>query len=171
MSTTPSLPLRRLFQSYANADHVDAQSLMGRLKPNFDASTALRFEIWSDRQILLGASWDQAIKEALAQADAGLLLLSPKALASGYIQRTEIPALLAAAKLLLVGLRPVDFRTQLPPALQALQVFRLKTATGDNLFYTECRTGPQKDAFAHELYKALCVRLAATATPTAGNNP
>jgi hypothetical protein len=171
MPTTPPLPVRRLFQSYARADHVDAQSLMDRLKPNLGASTIMRFEIWSDRQILIGADWDHSIKEALERADAGLLLLSPAALASGYIQRTEIPALLAASKLLLVGLRPVDFRTQLPPALRALQVFRLKTATGDDLFYTECRTGSQKDAFALELYKALCLRLPPTTTPNAGNNP
>ena len=171
MPTTPPLPVCRLFQSYANADHGDAQSLMGRLKPNLDASTVLRFEIWSDRQILLGADWDQAIQDALAQADAGLLLLSPKALASDYIQRTHTPALLAASKLLLVGLRPVDFRTQLPPAPPALQVFRLKTATGDNLFYTECGTGLQKDAFAHELYQALCARFAPPAPPPPGSKP
>ena len=161
-TTAPPFPLVRMFLSYAHADYVDVQSLMGRLNQNLEADAKMRFPVWSDEQILIGADWDQSIKAALARSDFGLLLLTPAALASGYIQRTEIPALLAEAKLLLVGLRPVDFRLQLPSALQALQVFRLKTANGKDLFYTESNGGPQKDAFAHGLYKAIRSRC----TPT-----
>jgi hypothetical protein len=148
-----------LFQSYAHADQADAESLVVRLKQNFDASVSIRCMVWDDRQILIGSNWEESIKQVMAHADYGLLLVSPASMASNFIQRIEIPSLLASSKLLLVGLRPVDFRTQLPPALQDLQVFLHKTAKGNELFYTECQTGPQKDAFALGLYKALRARL------------
>ncbi len=150
----------RLFQCYAHKDHGDVQSLVERLKHHLAASTSLRVEIWSDRQILIGTAWDQVIKDAMTQAVSGLLLLSPAALASDYIQRVEIPTLLAASKLLVVGLRPIDFATQLPPALKAIQVFQLKTSGGGERFYTQCRTRQQKDDFALGLYQALHNRLA-----------
>lgn len=164
-TTAPLLPLVHLFQVYAHVDYADVQSLVVRLKPNLDADTRMQFRVWSDDQILIGADWGQSIKAALAHADFGLVFLSPAALASGYIKLIEIPALWP--KLLTVGLRPVDFRLQVPSPLQALQVFRLKAAIGrhryhadPDLFYTECNNSRQKDAFAHELYKAIHSRCA-----------
>lgn len=143
-----------LFQCYAHDDTRVAQCLMRRLKQHLDASNTRRFQVWSDRHILVGANWDDEIRAALARADAGLVLLSPAVLASAYVRRVELPRLLADSKVIPVGLRPIDFGTQLPDEVKPLQVHRYKTAAGVPLFYTE-GTGQQKDAFALGLYQAL----------------
>jgi TIR domain len=170
MAASHRRPLR-LFQSYSHVDYEDVRSLIRRLGPNLEADSSVEFDLWSDRQILLGTHWDKAIRAALANADAGLLLLTPAALASGYIQRVEIPALVATGKLLLVGLRPVDFGLQMSLELQALQVYRLQTATGRFLSFTECRTGFHKDAFAQGLYRSVRNRLAINITPSVKCTP
>jgi hypothetical protein len=148
----------QLFQCYAHADNVAVRCLMRRLKQNLNASAVRRFQVWSDRQILIGSDWDGTIKDALARADAGLLLLSPSVLASDYVRRVELPELLGSDKVVPVGLRPIDFATQLPAEIGQLQIYRLETAAGKTLYYTECN-GRQKDAFALGLYKALVARL------------
>ena len=47
-------------------------------------------ELWNDNEILPGEEWDAVIKENLSKADVILLLLSPDAMASEYIQTVEI---------------------------------------------------------------------------------
>lgn len=53
-------------------------------------------EIWSDRQIDPGAEYLKKIDEAIARTKVALLLLSGAFLASDFIQRYELPRLLAA---------------------------------------------------------------------------
>jgi hypothetical protein len=151
---------RRLFRSYAHADFALVQCLNTRLLEHLGACTTLACDVWDDGQILIGEAWEAAIQGALGCSDAGLLMLSPAALASRYIKHAEIPALLPNGKLLIVGLKPVDFKTQLPPALAKLQIFRVRASRGQSLCYSECATAKQRDAFAFGLYQQLVSRLA-----------
>jgi len=152
---------RRLFQSYAHDDFFPyVKGLMTELKHHFRACHTLDCTIWSDEDIGIGVDWDAAIKNALTTSNAGFLMVSPAALGSTYIRNIEIPSLLPNSKLLLVGLRPVDFRSQLPAALSRLQVYRHKTTTGEPRFYSECDTRRHKEAFAFGLYQELEKRLA-----------
>lgn len=158
MVTAPAR--RRLFRSYAHVDFALVQSLNARLLEHLGACTTLAWDIWHDGHILIGHDWDAAIQGALGSSDAGLLMLTPAALASPYIKQTEIPALLPYGKLLLAGIKPVDSKTQLPAALAKLQIFRLQASRGQLLCYSECSTARQRDAFAHGLYQQLLARLA-----------
>ena len=152
---------RRLFQSYAHDDYFPlVKNLMDDLTAHFRACHTMNCAIWSDEQIGIGSDWDETIKKALSSSDAGLLMVSPAALGSTYIRNTEIPALLPDSKLLLVGLRPVDFASQLPPALGQLQIYLCKTKTGDMRFYSECDTRKHREAFALGLFQKIEKRLA-----------
>jgi len=50
--------------------------------------------VLDDNAIEPGAEWEKEIKNALAKADAGVILVSPHSLASRYIFERELPELL-----------------------------------------------------------------------------
>lgn len=147
-----------LFRCYARVDHVDAENLMRLLGTHFQACTTHECRIWHDNAILIGQNWDRAIKTALAECDFGLVLLSPASMASEYIRRVELPALTDAGKLLPVGLKPVDFKTQLPAGISATQVFRLNYGSSVPRCFSECTSRKRKDEFALELYRQILQR-------------
>jgi hypothetical protein len=53
---------------------------------------------WDDRNILPGSNWRLTIDQALSDTAVGLVLASADSLASDFIMRVELPALLAAAE-------------------------------------------------------------------------
>jgi hypothetical protein len=57
-----------------------------------------KLEYWVDTQIKPGTLWYDEIKKALGRAKVGVMLVSADFLASDFIVREEIPALLRAAK-------------------------------------------------------------------------
>jgi len=54
--------------------------------------------VWSDTQIVAGQRWDEEIDQALTEANAAVLLISPHFLASDFIWKHEIPMILAHEK-------------------------------------------------------------------------
>jgi hypothetical protein len=57
-----------------------------------------RLQVWADPYIEVGARWERRIDGALARARVGVLLTSSSFLASEFIYRVELPALVAAAE-------------------------------------------------------------------------
>lgn len=52
-----------------------------------------KLPFWSDKQIIAGEVWDQAIQSAIDQARIFVLLISPHFIASTYIRNNELPAI------------------------------------------------------------------------------
>lgn len=148
----------RLFVSYAHADQPLAGRLIADLRVHLQSCTATDCSLWIDRVILCGEAWDSEIKAALESSAMGLLLLSPAFRCSRYIQETELPVLLEK-KCLPVGLKLLDLDTQLGEALQPLQLFRHEAPRKGPVFYSECTTTAQREAFAFGLYQQIRQRV------------
>jgi hypothetical protein len=92
---TPPSQRRQLFISYSHADRewVDRlQKMMQPLVRNDD------LKLWDDSQIPAGARWKEEIEHALATAKVALLLVSSDFLASDFVNSSELPHILRAAK-------------------------------------------------------------------------
>jgi hypothetical protein len=78
----------RLFVAYAREDDAFRRKLLVTLadwkRQNLIA------DIWSDREIVPGKQWDDAIREALDAADLILVLMSHDSIASEYMASVEI---------------------------------------------------------------------------------
>ena len=55
-------------------------------------------EIWTDKEIAVGAKWHDSIQNSLAKAKVAVLLVTPAFLDSPYIASHELPAFLQAAE-------------------------------------------------------------------------
>lgn len=84
-----------VFISYSREDRVWLSRLLVFLKPGQRAG---KFSVWVDQRIAPGDRWDEEIKAALDTAQVAVLLVSADFLASDYIMKCELPAILAARK-------------------------------------------------------------------------
>lgn len=146
-------PTVRLFVSYAKKNEKLKQDLLERLEERLASASDIRFELWHDGQIEMGARWHDAIRAALDRCDFGLLLLSYPFLNSGFIADHELPPLVAEEKALPVGLSKValDGSANLR-GLEERQIFR----DGKGQFFSEL-TGnlAAKEAFAEGLFQKI----------------
>lgn len=76
---------------------------------------------WSDADLEPGLAWEPQLLSSIAAAQAALLLVTPALLASDYVKRVELPALLSRARapatnfrLFWLLLEPCDWRSKLP---------------------------------------------------------
>src|SRR5262245_28712446 len=83
---------RFIFISYSREDEAEKDVLLTHLK---GLQQAGHITLWSEDQIQPGTDWQQGITQAMAQADIALLLVTPHYLASDFIEKEEIPTLLA----------------------------------------------------------------------------
>ncbi|MFN9623125.1 MAG: toll/interleukin-1 receptor domain-containing protein [Cyanobacteriota bacterium] len=81
------------FISYSHQDQKWLERLNQMLVPLGRVGLA----IWSDQRIRPGDDWRQAIEDELAKATVAILLVSPAFIASEFIDKNELPPLLAAA--------------------------------------------------------------------------
>src|SRR5262245_17774511 len=81
-----------IFISYSREDEPEKDSLLTHLKRLQQPG---HITVWSDDQIQPGMDWRQGIAQAIAQADIAVLLVTPHYLASDFIEKEEIPALLS----------------------------------------------------------------------------
>jgi hypothetical protein len=102
-----SNPRTKVFISYAHKDAqigVDAnrginQSYFERLRVHLNPLEQEGIiDLWDDTKIQISSLWRRDIEKALSSARVALLLVSGNFLASEFIQRNELPQLLADAK-------------------------------------------------------------------------
>lgn len=84
-----------LFISYSHADDPWRQLLRTHLQPYLTAGTV---EVWDDTAIEAGERWREAIETAIERAKVALFLVSPKLLASRFVQQDELAPLLKRAR-------------------------------------------------------------------------
>jgi hypothetical protein len=82
----------RLFVSYSHRDEKYLEELRKYLEPERG------LDVWSDERIQAGAEWRQQIGDALADADAAVLLVSQDFLNSAFIRNHELPSLLESVR-------------------------------------------------------------------------
>jgi TIR domain len=110
----------RVFLSYSHTDRQWADRLLIHLRAIAD-----EVEVWSDSEIQPGVDWDTAIAQAISTADVAILLVSADYLASEFIAKQELPALLESSErgrtlVLAVMLSPV-FLDPLDPSVPVLR--------------------------------------------------
>ena len=84
----------KVFISYSHKDKKWLQKLKTFLQPLVSSGKII---YWDDTKIGAGEKWDTEIKNALDTARVSVLLVSENFLASEYIGKTELPAILDAA--------------------------------------------------------------------------
>src|SRR4051812_12357232 len=85
--------MRYVYLSYSHADRPWRDAFHQMLRPGLDRVNA---ELWADDRIRVGNQWERAIDDAIKDAVLGLLLVTPSHLASDFVWRVEVPALLVA---------------------------------------------------------------------------
>ena len=113
-----------IFVSYSHRDETWRERFEIQSKP-LSRTESVRF--WSDKNIKAG-EWEAQIEEAMADAVAAVLLVSPNFLASDYIVKQELPYLLRAHKtrglmIIWAYLEPCDLRRY--PQIRKLQAMTL----------------------------------------------
>lgn len=88
-------PRNHAFVCYSHADARWQERLLTHLDP-LEREGVL--DIWSDKRIEIGDDWNAEIIKALGRASVAILLISADFLASEFVRRVELPALLAAAE-------------------------------------------------------------------------
>ena len=92
-SNRPKKPVN-VFISYSHCDKAYFEELQTHLQ----ALPVDRFDIWDDTRLLPGYDWKRELFAKLSCAKIGIMLLSADYLASEFITRYELPALLRAAE-------------------------------------------------------------------------
>ena len=100
----PSPTRTKVFISYSHADKEWLERLKRHLKPLVREGN---LDCWDDTHIRPGDDWKQEIQNALDTAQVAVLLISADFFASDFIDETELPPLLDAAKAKGVRILPV----------------------------------------------------------------
>jgi len=116
----------KIFISYSSDDRDLRQIFEMRLKPYLQ-STRNKFDnIWTDKQIPIGSSWNDEIQQALTESNIGILLVSPMFLGSQYSMGDELKKMLERREngylIVPVILRECNFTNI--PELSSIQFFK-----------------------------------------------
>jgi hypothetical protein len=96
-----------LFISYSRADMQETDWL-ARLRMYLTPfRRSGEIDVWDDSRIATGTLWKEEIARALHSASAAVLLVGPGFLASDFVMKIELPALLNSAKVRGVALFPL----------------------------------------------------------------
>jgi hypothetical protein len=129
-----------VFVNYSHRDERRLRQLRAFLSPLIRNKTIV---VWDDTKINPGSKWQASISAALERAKVALLLISPDFLDSDFINRDELPRLLAAAEIegltiIWIPLRPslvaftpiIEFQAAISPTrpLNAMRAAERETA-------------------------------------------
>ena len=81
---------RRIFISYSNKDKDLRVLLEEGLKSNLAEKAHIQYDIWSDKEIDLGADWKAEIEKEMKESDAAILLVSANFVSSEFIRTNEL---------------------------------------------------------------------------------
>jgi len=88
--------------------------------------TAGQAEVWFDRDLEMGESWEGRIMDVVQRADVVLLLVSPAYLASSFVSNSELPAIAErgrqGARVVPVVIAPCNWQQH--PYIGSLQAFQ-----------------------------------------------
>ena len=112
--------MRAIFISYSHKDAKWLERVRIALAP---LTNGHRLDLWDDQRIGPGADWRKEIDSALAASNAAVLLVTPAFLASEFIAKKELPAILGRHESdgLPVVWIPVSFTSFHLTALASLQ--------------------------------------------------
>jgi hypothetical protein len=147
------------FVSYAHADRRLVEAFLELARPRLLTRPGFEASLWSDRHILVGQEWEREIERALDDADFGMLCVSASLMASPYVQRVELPALLVAERMVVpLALEPIDHLHL--DRLAGLQIYRLLTTRGTRpLSFQEARRAGHAKTFCDQLLMQIGQRL------------
>ncbi|MEO5684383.1 MAG: TIR domain-containing protein [Chitinophagaceae bacterium] len=88
----------RIFVSYSSKDRKMRDLLVDGIKEHLAVKTDIQYSVWDDRQINMGANWQQDIDKALQTCRVAILLVSASFAASPYIRDNELSSFLEKKK-------------------------------------------------------------------------
>jgi TIR domain len=86
---------RTVVISYSHKDRRMVDRLLVHLRP---LERDMLIDIWEDSRIKLGAKWHSEIEDAMNSAAVAILMISADFLASDFVMKKEVPALLRTAE-------------------------------------------------------------------------
>jgi internalin A len=95
----------KIFISYAHADDAYLKRLLVHFKTLKHEGVEL--DVWSDKKLKSGSKWKKEIEQAMHECSVCILLVSADFLASDFIMKVELPALLKGAEKRGVDIIPV----------------------------------------------------------------
>lgn len=120
----------KVFISYSHEDAHWLERLRVHLRP---LEREGHIEVWADTRLEPGETWLQNIQQAIADAQAAVLLVSADFLASEFIASNELPPLLLAAKRGDCRVVPVILGPCLFSSIRNLQEFQAVNSPGEPL--------------------------------------
>ena len=118
------MPRSRIFVSYSHKDDKPFEQLQRFLRP---LERAGRIDLWVDTRLAAGEDWQAEIERALKEATAVVLLISQDFLNSEFIQRRELPPVVARAEAGKLTLIPVFLS---PSSVKVLEIPYLDASSG-----------------------------------------
>jgi WD40 repeat protein len=158
----------RLFVSYAHEDGRSAEQALAydflrRLQSRIKNARAYAFEIWYDRKLSPGETWEERIRDEIEKCDGGLLLVSWDFLTRPFILENELPFFVPQSHdgepyrwSIPVGLSPVSFERRIDLHGLGEKLFFLGTK---RRFFADCRGNREKNAFVDEFFSRLLTEV------------
>lgn len=120
-------PKIKIFISYAHANQEYFDVFYEKLKNFSSNSNKFRWEIWTDKDILVGDKWFEEIKKKVHSSDCAIFLSSPEFKKSRFIKKNELKEFLEREVKEGIRIIPIlltDAKVSLIPELKGFQFYK-----------------------------------------------